>query len=97
MEVILILYSNLYNSAFFNKDKDFISLNEASQNRGTIFGETRRLHGLKTIENATMQNSFKNLAEKKLQNKDIYKEMKNKVLYTQNSKINTHSLLNKIE
>lgn len=59
------------------------------------FGNSR-LTSKNSIESMTGQTGMDYLMDKKLRNKDLYREMKDKVIYGMNSSITSHSSLNNL-
>ena len=86
-------YQHLY------KDVDYIppsvirKIKEATPGISNTFGETR-VNGNHSIKSATGQTTMEYLLEKKLRNKDLYRRMKDKAIYSDQSSIMAHSALN---
>lgn len=55
-----------------------------------------RINANKTIEAITGQSEFNRLLNRDLFNRDVYADMKNKIMYSSSQKITDHSILNKL-
>lgn len=89
-------YSHLYNTSTYVPPSIVRKIEEASPGVGEVFGETRFIHGRNSVESASGQNYMNNLMNVELKNRSTYREMKNKVLYSLDNEIVSHSLLNQL-
>lgn len=88
-------YSHLYSRSTYEPPSIKRALEEASVREGEEYGNSR-VKNTHSIESITGQTGIDYLIEKKLRNKDLYREIKNKAVYSLDSNIASHSALNKL-
>lgn len=86
-------YSHLYSGVNYQPPSIRKKIEEASPRENEVYGDSR-LGSMHSIESVTGQSSMDYLIDHKLQNRDLYREMKNKTLYSTSSEILAHSMIN---
>lgn len=87
-------YSHLYQAALGPVANVETAKEQVQQTRTQMFGNVERVNGnIGAVGGGSAMNSFIN---RKLQNKDVYRNMKNKTVYNMDSSILSHSNLNSI-
>lgn len=86
-------YSHLYKQVEYIPPSVQRKMEEAIPGASKTFGEVR-INGNHSIEAATGQADMNYLLTKKLRNKDLYRRMKDKAVYSSQSSIMSHSALN---
>lgn len=85
-------YSHLYKTGAYVPPSVVRAIEEATPTRAEVFGDWRT--NSKTIEAMTGQSRADNLLERKLKNREFYKLMKNKTIYSTNTVITSHAAMN---
>lgn len=86
-------YSHLYKGTDYIPPSIVRKIQEANAGIANTFGETR-VNGNNSMKSITGQGALEYLTENKLQNKDLYRRMKDKTIYSMASSITAHSALN---
>lgn len=88
-------YKNLYNDVTYIPPSVIRKLEMETPNAGKAFGVSR-VNRNRTIESITGQSEFNRLLNRDLLNRDVYADMKNKIMYSMSQEITDHSILNKL-
>lgn len=84
-------YSHLYNTSSYSPPSIKRKMQEAAPSTNTIGGV--RVNGNQAIGGVSQMDDLLN---RKLRNKDVYTNMKNKAVYSMKSSISAHSSLNSL-
>lgn len=86
-------YGHLYQSVDYIAPSVARAMEAAEAAEASVFGKTR-INGNNSIQSMTGQSGFESLIQRKLRNKDLYRQMKDRVIYSDKVEISRHSALN---
>lgn len=88
-------YQHLYKDVTYIPPSIKRKIEKNTPNAGKAFG-VFNINKNKTTESITGQSEFDRLMNRDLLNRDVYADMKNKVMYSTSQEITEHSILNKL-
>lgn len=88
-------YNNLYENVSYIPPSVIRKLEKETPGSSEIFGRVST-NGNNSIETITGQSEFTRLLTRDLFNRDVYSDMKNKVMYSTSQTITDHSSLNQL-
>lgn len=88
-------YSHLYKNVDYIPPSVIRKMEKVTPGITEVLGEAR-INGNNSIESMTGQTDISYLVDKKLRNKDFYRSIKDKTIYSMSSSISSHSALNKL-
>lgn len=87
-------YSHLYKTSSYVPPSVIRAIEAATPSQGETIGDWRT--NTKTLDSMTGQARHDNLVNKKLRNREFYKLMKDKAIYTIGTSITAHAAMNSL-